>query len=116
MRAAASRPCVNLQSRDDQGQIGSCVGHCTEGAFRNLLAHEGVADFAGSRPGLYYCARALEHDIAQDAGAQFRGGVKAAANTGVMREALWRKGFCYLPKAYCMNPQLASDWWVLRRA
>jgi C1A family cysteine protease len=206
---------------DDQGQLGSCVGHGTEGAFRNLLAHENVADFAGSRLGLYYCARAIENDTAQDAGAQIRDGVKAAANTGVMPEALWPyltskfaqkppatayaaatahkaveylrvdntdwtqirsalatygnliigitayasfesdetaktgevpmpkhnekvvgghcmralgytsthlivanswaaswgdKGFCYLPKAYCMNPQLASDWWVLRRA
>jgi hypothetical protein len=26
------------------------------------------------------------------------------------------KGYCYLPKAYCTNAQLSSDWWVLRRA
>ena len=84
---------IDLRSRnygiDDQGQLGSCVGHGTEGAFRNLLAHEAVADFAGSRLGLYYCARVIEHDTAQDAGAQIRDGVKAAANTGVMPEALW---------------------------
>jgi C1A family cysteine protease len=218
-------PSLDLRSKnygiDDQGQLGSCVGHGTEGAFRNLLAHEGVADFVGSRLGVYYCARVLEHDTAQDAGAQIRDGVKAAANTGVMPEALWPyveskfaekppaaayaaatahkaveylrvdntdwnqiksaiatygnliigitaydsfesehtaktgqmtmpkksekvvgghcmralgytsthlivanswaaswgdKGFCYMPKAYCTNSQLSSDWWVLRRA
>ena len=222
---AAVPASLDLRSKnygiDDQGQIGSCVGHGTEGAFRNLLAHEGVADFAGSRLGLYYCARDIEHDTAQDAGAQIRDGIKAAANTGVMPETLWPyveskfaqkpppaaysaatahkaveylrvdntdwtqitsalatygnliigitayasfesdktartgqvpmpkksekvvgghcmramgytpahlivanswakswgdKGFCYLPKAYCTNAQLSSDWWVLRRA
>ena len=86
-------PSLDLRSTnygiDDQGQLGACVGHGTEGAFRNLLRHEGVADFAGSRLGLYYCARAIENDTAQDAGAQIRDGVKAAANTGVMPEALW---------------------------
>jgi len=73
--------CSKNYGIDDQGQLGSCVGHGTEGAFRNLLAHEGVADFAGSHIDVYYCARAIEHDTMQDAGAQIRDGVKAAANT-----------------------------------
>ena len=80
--------CSKNYGIDDQGQLGSCVGHGTEGAFRNLLAHEGVADFAGSHIDVYYCARAIEHDTTQDAGAQIRDGVKAAANTGVMPDAL----------------------------
>lgn len=206
---------------DDQGQLGSCVGHGTEGAYRNLLAHEKAADFQGSRLGVYYCARALEGTTKQDAGAQIRDGVKAIAQTGVMPESLWPylvskfatkppaaaytaakkhltveyqavdnadwdairgalfqngnliigitvyasfesdavakngkvpmpgkkeavlgghcmravgytadalivanswspswgdKGFCYLPKAYCLNPQLSSDWWTLQKA
>ena len=74
---------------DDQGQLGSCVGHGVEGSYRQLLHRENIHDYVGSRLGVYYCARAIEGTIPFDAGAQIRDGVKAISLYGVMPDALW---------------------------
>ncbi len=74
---------------DDQGQLGSCVAHATEGAFRQLLAHEGMIDYVGSRLGVYYCARSIDGTTAIDGGTTNRSGIKAVVQFGVMPDALW---------------------------
>lgn len=89
----------DLRSQDlpihDQGQLGSCVGHGTvavvEFARRKHRQSHGAQTAANtpSRLMAYYLARELENDVADDAGAEVRDGLKGAAQTGLCYEDLW---------------------------
>jgi len=88
----------------DQGNLGSCVGHGVTGAFRQLLAHENLPDYVGSRLGVYYGAREIENTVAVDAGASIRDGVKVVNNTGLMPEIMWP----YIESAFATKPPPAA--------
>ena len=67
-----------------QGTLGSCTGHAAVSVMQYLFP---------SKPNLsrlmaYYNGRAVEGTISEDAGAQIRSVVKAAAKVGVCRETL----------------------------
>jgi C1A family cysteine protease len=73
----------------DQGQLGSCTAHGTLGNYQYHVAKQGLDVAMRSRLALYYAARALEHDVATDAGAQVRDAVKAIAHGGIDPESEW---------------------------
>lgn len=73
----------------DQGALGSCTAHGVTAALRYTMLKNGRPDVELSRLQLYYDERALEGSINDDAGAQIRDGIKAAAKVGVGHERLW---------------------------
>src|SRR5436305_14559228 len=73
----------------DQGQLGSCTSFAVGGVYEAALMRSGKADVDPSHLFIYYCERQLEHDVAQDAGAQLRDGMKAMAKFGVPPEDAW---------------------------
>ena len=84
---------VDLRPKDspiyDQGQLGSCTGNATAGAIQFGRRREGLPDFIPSRLFAYYNGRAIEGTVDQDAGAEIRDVVKAAAKLGDCPESEW---------------------------
>lgn len=68
----------------DQGQLGSCTGQSSIGAF--TFEHGGGPY---SRLAQYYWTRELEGTVATDSGAQIRDAVKVLADSGAGLEADW---------------------------
>jgi len=73
----------------DQGQLGSCTGNGIAGAIAFDLHKQALPVFMPSRLFIYYNERALDGDIAQDAGSSIRQGAKVAAQYGAPDEKLW---------------------------
>lgn len=72
----------------DQGTLGACTAFAIGGAFayeRSLLGQRFVPSFLQ----LYYCERAMEGTINQDAGAFIRDGAKVAAQQGLADASKW---------------------------
>lgn len=73
----------------NQEALGCCTGHGTTAALRYLMRKNGKADIALSRLQNYFDARDIEGAVNEDAGAEIRDNIKAAAALGVARETLW---------------------------
>lgn len=73
----------------NQGELGCCTGHGTTAALRYLMLKNNKPDIPLSRLQNYYDARAIENCIGEDAGAEIRDNIKAAAALGVARETYW---------------------------
>ena len=74
----------------DQGRIGSCTANAIAGAIQfDRLKNQQSPDFIPSRLFIYYNERYIEHDVADDAGAQIRDGIKSVNKTGVCPESEW---------------------------
>jgi C1A family cysteine protease len=73
----------------NQGELGCCTGHGTTAALRFLMLKNGKADIPLSRLQNYFDAREIENSVGEDAGAEIRDNIKAAAANGIAREALW---------------------------
>jgi C1A family cysteine protease len=74
----------------DQGHLGSCTANAIAGAihFDRRKAKE-KPDFVPSRLFIYFNERDMEHDVAYDAGARIRDGVKSVNKLGVPPESEW---------------------------
>lgn len=73
----------------DQGQLGSCTANAIAGALGfDMLAQNETFD-PRSRLFIYYCERAMEGTVKQDAGAVIRDGIKAVNTYGAPPETLW---------------------------
>ena len=74
-------------------EAGAFVHNCTSmgiaAAYEYDLKKQGLTDFLPSRLFIYYNERVLENDVAQDAGAQIRDGIKSIATTGICEDTLW---------------------------
>jgi C1A family cysteine protease len=77
----------------DQGQLGSCTAFGITGVIAYLHG------FVGSQLWLYYQERKMEGDVAQDAGAEIRDGVKVVATLGLPPEAAWPYDIAKFKKA-----------------
>jgi C1A family cysteine protease len=73
----------------DQGQVGSCTGNATGGAFEFELKRQNLPDFTPSRLEIYYNGRVYEKTTRHDSGAMIRDVVKGVANYGVCPETVW---------------------------
>lgn len=74
----------------DQGRIGSCTANAIAGAIHFDRLKSGQSpDFVPSRLFIYYNERYIEHDVADDAGAQLRDGIKSVHKLGVCPEPEW---------------------------
>ncbi len=74
---------------EDQGQLGSCTAFGALGAYQYLRAMLGAKPLAPSHLFQYYVTRSLEGTVDSDAGASVRDAVKAIAQFGAARNALW---------------------------
>ena len=73
----------------DQGDLGSCTANSLAGAIEYDQIKQGLPAFIPSRLFIYYCERALEGTINQDAGAMIRDGIKVVVTNGAPPEAEW---------------------------
>ena len=73
----------------DQGHLGSCTGNAIAAAYEYAQNHQGLPMVTPSRLFIYYCERALEGTVSQDAGAYIRDGFKVMANRGAPKETTW---------------------------
>jgi C1A family cysteine protease len=73
----------------DQGRIGSCTANAIAAAFEFCLLKQALPDFLPSRMFIYYNERAVEGNIAVDAGAMLRDGIKSVAKAGTCTETEW---------------------------
>lgn len=73
----------------NQEDTSSCVGNACAGAFAYNLIKQGLGDWTPSRLFVYYNARKIEGDTAQDGGAQIRDGIKGLVQWGVPPETDW---------------------------
>ncbi len=94
----------------DQGALGSCTANAIASAHRFDQLKQGAPDpFAPSRLFIYYNERAMEHTVAQDAGAMIRDGIKSIAKQGVCPEPEWPYvigKFARKPTAPCFKAAL----------
>lgn len=76
---------------EDQGPIGSCVGHGTTGLLESLIRKGGKGRTALSRLYVYYQARVVLERMAPslDGGCYVRDGMKALQKFGAPLERLW---------------------------
>ena len=73
-----------------QGRIGSCTANALAAAVQfNREKNTQLPDFVPSRLFIYYNERVIEGDVANDAGAQLRDGVKSLQQQGVCPETAW---------------------------
>ena len=94
MRAGALPASADLRPQCppvyDQGQLGSCTANAIAGAIQFDRLKQQLADvFIPSRLFVYYNARAIEHTIDSDSGAQIRDGIKSVAKLGDCPETEW---------------------------
>lgn len=106
--AVALPPSVDLRPTmspvEDQGNLGSCVGHAIAGALECLDKRIDGTYVDVSRLFIYYQARALEHNIRRDDGCSIRDGVKGCAKVGACAEKLWP----YKVKDFATKPSAAA--------
>ena len=75
---------------EDQHDLGSCVGNAIANAYELMVRQKYPDQFVElSRLFVYYNARELEGDIANDSGAYIRTGLSAVKKWGICTEALW---------------------------
>lgn len=75
---------------EDQGHLGSCTGQSVVGAYELLLNKEVPDKFIDlSRLYVYYNARLIEGNTAEDEGAYLRDAIKAVYLYGVCSESKW---------------------------
>ena len=74
----------------DQGTLGSCTANAIAGAIEFDRIKQRVPDFVPSRLFIYYNERVIEGDVANDAGARLRDGIKSLQKQGVCPEPEWR--------------------------
>lgn len=94
--AAETKPrdLVDLREWDsqmeDQGDLGSCVGHAITSAYEVMLKRQYPDQFVElSRLFVYYNARLLEESINEDVGATLRKALKSTERYGICSETLW---------------------------
>ena len=91
----------------DQGQLGSCTANAIGGAFEFDQIKEKLPHYwRPARLFIYYNERVIEDDVAQDAGAQIRDGIKSVAAQGTCSEDLWPYDiakFAEKPSAHCYS-------------
>lgn len=76
--------------RMDQGDEGSCTANGTLGAMGFVEIDGGKSTYVQrSRQELYYKTRQAEGNEAEDAGAEIRDALRAAAKYGIAPESLW---------------------------
>jgi len=73
----------------DQGQLGSCTGNASAGAFQFDEIKQGKASDIPSRLFIYWNERDMEGTVNDDAGAIIRDAVKVLAKYGVCSETTW---------------------------
>jgi C1A family cysteine protease len=74
----------------DQGQLGSCTGNGTGGAYQFQLMNEtGIVSFEPSRLAIYYYARVPEGTTSTDAGATIKDAIQGVITYGVCPESVW---------------------------
>lgn len=73
----------------DQSQLGSCTANGWAHIYATMLLNAAKEPVTISRLQLYYDERAIEQDIADDAGADPRDGAKVMQKQGVGREDFW---------------------------
>jgi len=100
-------PSVDLRPKmspvEDQGNLGSCVGNAVAGALEYLEPPRMIfVDI--SRLFIYYQARKIEHDVANDDGCEIRDAVKACAKVGYCSEKLWP----YKVRDFAKTPSVAA--------
>lgn len=88
----------------DQGQLGSCTGHGVTGGLMYKLRERGRA-VELSALYAYYQGRVLEASVDEDAGAEIRDVVKAAAKQGVSTLACWP----YRIERFAKKPTKTAD-------
>jgi C1A family cysteine protease len=95
--AMAGKPLPRVDLREsgfmppiyDQGNLGSCTGNGSAGAFEYEQRRQGLTDYLPSRLFIYYNERAIEGTIGEDAGAEIRDALKVLARLGAPHETLW---------------------------
>lgn len=84
---------IDLRPQDvpiyDQGDIGSCTGNSSVGAFSFDHKKQFGKQFDGSRLMAYYNGRAAEGTTDQDAGAAIRDVIAGLKQYGLAQETLW---------------------------
>ena len=93
---------------DDQGTLGSCVGHAvTAGvdylllqAAKNQTADKPVDTSVRSRLFTYYNARNFDNTVPLDVGTSIHSGARAVAEMGSCHESLWP----YVPSNFSTKP------------
>jgi C1A family cysteine protease len=93
----------------DQGQLGSCTANAIAGAIEFDRLKQGVKDFTPSRLFIYYNERVIENDVASDAGAAIRDGIKSVATQGDCPEDEWpydAQKFAVQPPPSCYSDAL----------
>jgi C1A family cysteine protease len=88
----------------NQGQLGSCTGFGTSGALMYKLRQRKRSTELSALYA-YYQARVLEGSVREDAGAEIRDVVKAAANIGIAREKCWP----YRPRRFAAKPSAEAN-------
>lgn len=73
----------------NQGQLGSCTGNATAGAYMFNLKKQNEEVFTPSRLFIYYNGRKAINTIKQDSGAMLRDCIKSVNVDGVCSEDLW---------------------------
>jgi N-acetylmuramoyl-L-alanine amidase/Papain family cysteine protease len=120
MRLGLERPVALPKSIDlrpnispvfDQRNLQSCTACAIATAIAFNEKKQYSANFDGSRLFVYFNARLLEDDIADDAGAYIRDGIKAVATNGICAETDWPydvSKFASQPPAQCYQGALQN--------
>lgn len=73
----------------DQSDLGSCTANALGGLAEYLMIKEGKAHYTPSRLFVYYCERAMEGSVGEDAGAAIADGAKVLETLGCPHESKW---------------------------
>lgn len=73
----------------DQGQVGSCTGNSSAGAFQYAQIKQGITSWVPSRLFAYLNGRVAEGTVGNDAGAQIKDVVRGIATYGIVPETEW---------------------------
>lgn len=91
--AGALPPSVDLRPECppvyDQGQLGSCTANAWAGVGEFLQMQEKIPSYVPSRLFIYYCERAEDGDVEEDAGSSLSTGANVVSREGCPNEALW---------------------------
>ncbi|MFE1743759.1 C1 family peptidase [Coleofasciculus sp. H7-2] len=74
---------------EDQGEVGSCTGNAMAGAYEYLAMRQLGTAGDVSRLFIYYNARSLAGEIAEDAGATLRNCIQVLRKMGACSELTW---------------------------
>lgn len=85
---------------EDQGDIGSCVGHALASLFEHQDNKKDGKFSEMSRLFVYYNARAIDDSVKSDCGTHIRSAIKAICNQGICLEKKWP----YIESKVCRKP------------